>query len=120
LFDTLGQPEERLLGYLTQANALVSNRPGKRQLAVQAQTCNAAMATLLGWSETEVAALTELLPQKTAKTVVHIDWLRRAQALSLETGLNAATLLQACSLTAESPEVDWQAVGQAAMAAVRA
>lgn len=120
LFDTLGQPEERLLGYLAQANALVSNRPGKRQLAVQAQTCNAAMATLLGWSETEVAALTELLPQKTAKTVVHIDWLRRAQALSLETGLNAATLLQACSLTAESPEADWQAVGQAAMAAVRA
>lgn len=120
LFDTLGQPEERLLGYLTQANALVSKRPGKRQLAVQAQTCNAAMATLLGWSETEVAALTELLPQKTAKTVVHIDWLRRAQALSLETGLNAATLLQACSLTAESPEADWQAVGQAAMAAVRA
>ncbi|MDY1049433.1 Tc toxin subunit A [Pseudomonas coleopterorum] len=120
LFDTLGQPEERLLGYLAQANALFSNRPGKRQLAVQAQTCNAAMATLLGWSETEVAALTELLPQKTAKTVVHIDWLRRAQALSLETGLNAATLLQACSLTAESPEADWQAVGQAAMAAVRA
>lgn len=120
LFDTLGQPEERLLGYLAQANALVSNRPGKRQLAVQAQTCNAALATLLGWSETEVAALTELLPQKTAKTVVHIDWLRRAQALSLETGLNAATLLQACSLTAESPEADWQAVGQAAMAAVRA
>jgi len=119
LFDTLGQPEERLLGYLAQANALVSNRPGKRQLAVQAQTCNAALATLLGWSETEVAALTELLPQKTAKTVVHIDWLRRAQALSLETGLNAATLLQACSLTAESPEADWQAVGEAAMAAVR-
>jgi len=119
LFDTLGQPEERLLGYLEQANALVSKRPGKRQLAVQAQTCNAALAALLGWRETEVALLTELLPQKTAKTVAHIDWLRRAQAVSLETGLNAATLLQACSLTADSPEADWQAVGQAAMAAVR-
>ncbi|WP_162240100.1 Tc toxin subunit A, partial [Pseudomonas sp. Leaf129] len=120
LFDTLGQPEERLLGYLEQANALVSKRPGKRQLAVQAQTCNATLAALLGWRETEVALLTELLPQKTAKTVAHIDWLRRAQAVSLETGLNAATLLQACSLTADSPEADWQAVGQAAMAAVRA
>lgn len=120
LFNTLGQPEERLLGYLEQANALVSKRPGKRQLAVQAQTCNAALAALLGWRETEVALLTELLPQKTAKTVAHIDWLRRAQAVSLETGLNAATLLQACSLTADSPEADWQAVGQAAMAAVRA
>ena len=120
LFNTLGQPEERLLGYLEQANALVSKRPGKRQLTVQAQTCNAALAALLGWSETEVALLTELLPQKIAKTVAHIDWLRRAQAVSLETGLNAAALLQACSLTAESPEADWQAVGQAAMAAVRA
>ncbi|WP_286916211.1 Tc toxin subunit A [Pseudomonas sp. UBA6276] len=120
LFDTLSQPEERLLGYLEQANALVSKRPGKRQLAVQAQTCNAAVSALLGWRETEVALLTELLPQKTAKTVAHIDWLRRAQAVSLETGLNAATLLQACSLTAGSPEADWQAVGQAAMAAVRA
>ncbi|KQQ62465.1 hypothetical protein ASF66_21750 [Pseudomonas sp. Leaf129] len=119
LFNTLGQPEERLLGYLEQANALVSKRPGKRQLAVQAQTCNAAVSALLGWRETEVALLTELLPQKTAKTVAHIDWLRRAQAVSLETGLNAATLLQACSLTADSPEADWQAVGQAAMAAVR-
>nr|WP_314568380.1 Tc toxin subunit A [uncultured Pseudomonas sp.] len=120
LFDTLGQPEERLLGYLEQANALVSKRPGKRQLTVQAQTCNAALAALLGWRETEVALLTELLPQKIAKTVAHIDWLRRAQAVSLETGLNAAALLQACSLTADSPEADWQAVGQAAMAAVRA
>ncbi|CAI3787365.1 Toxin subunit YenA1 [Pseudomonas sp. MM227] len=118
LFNTLGQPEERLLGYVQQANALVSRRPGKRQLAVQSQTCNAALASLLGWSEREVAVLTALLPQQTAKTVAHIDWVRRAQALSLETGLNAATLLKACSLHANSPEADWQAVGQAAMAAV--
>ncbi|MBD8475355.1 hypothetical protein IFT98_00070 [Pseudomonas sp. CFBP 8770] len=117
LFNTLGQPEERLLGYLQQANALVSRRPGKRQLAVQSQTCNAALASLLGWSESEVAMLTALLPQQTAKTVAHIDWVRRAQALALETGLNAATLLKACTLNADSPEADWQAVGQAAMAA---
>ncbi len=118
LFNTLGQPEERLLGYLQQANAQVSRRPGKRQLAVQSQTCNAALASLLGWSESEVAVLTALLPQQTAKTVAHIDWMRRAQALSLETGLDAATLLKACSLNADSPEADWQTVGQAAMAAV--
>ncbi|MBC2678268.1 Tc toxin subunit A [Pseudomonas baltica] len=118
LFNTLGQPEERLLGYVQQANALVSRRPGKRQLAVQSQTCNAALASLLGWSESEVAMLTALLPQQTAKTVAHIDWVRRAQALSLETGLDAATLLKACSLNADSPEADWQTVGQAAMAAV--
>ncbi|MBD8828261.1 Tc toxin subunit A [Pseudomonas sp. CFBP 13602] len=117
LFNTLGQTEERLLGYVQQANALVSRRPGKRQLAVQSQTCNAALASLLGWSESEVAVLTALLPQQTAKSVAHIDWVRRAQALSLETGLNAATLLKACSLHADSPEADWQAVGQAAMAA---
>jgi hypothetical protein len=118
LFNTLGQPEERLLGYLQQANAQVSRRPGKRQLAVQSQTCNAALASLLGWSESEVAVLTALLPQQMAKTVAHIDWVRRAQALSLETGLDAATLLKACSLNADSPEADWQTVGQAAMAAV--
>ncbi len=118
LFNTLGQPEERLLGYVQQANALASRRPGKRQLAVQSQTCNAALASLLGWSESEVAVLTALLPQQTAKTVAHIDWVRRAQALSLETGLDAATLLKACSLHADSPEADWQAVGHTAMAAV--
>ena len=120
LFNTLGQPEERLLDYLELANTAVSKRPGKRQLAVQAHTCNAALATLLGWSESEIAVLTARLPQQTAKTVAHIDWLRRAQTLAMETGLNAATLLQACALNADSPDADWQAVGQAAMAAVRA
>ncbi|MDY1018202.1 Tc toxin subunit A [Pseudomonas coleopterorum] len=119
LLNTLGQPEEHLLGYLQQANALFSKRPGKRQIAMQAQTCNAALARLLGWSESEVAVLTALLPQQTAKTVAHIDWVRRAQALAMDTGLNAATLLQACALNADSPDADWQAVGQAAMAALR-
>jgi len=117
LFNTLGQPEERLLDYLEQANTSVSKRPGKRQLAVQSQACNADLASLLGWSETEVAVLTALLPQGIAKTVAHVDWLRRAQAVALETGLSTATLVQACALTADSPEADWQAVGQAAMAA---
>ena len=119
LFNTLGQPEEHLLSYLQQANAVVSKRPGKRQLAVQAQTCITALASLLGWSESEIAVLTAQLPQQTAKTVAHIDWVRRAQALALDTGLNATSLLQACALNADSPEADWQAVGQAAMAAVR-
>ena len=119
LFNTLAQPEEHLLGYLEQANALVSKRPGKRQIALQAQTCNAALARLLGWSESEVAVLTALLPQQTAKTVAHIDWVRRAQTVALETGLNAAILLQACALNADSPDADWHAVGQAAMATVR-
>ena len=119
LFNTLGQPEERLLGYLELANTAVSKRPGKRQLALQAQTSNAALAELLGWQESEVAVLTASLPQRTAKTIAHIDWLRRAQALALETGLNAATLLQACALNADSPDAEWQAVGQAAMAALR-
>ncbi|WP_296252971.1 Tc toxin subunit A [Pseudomonas sp. UBA4194] len=117
LFNTLGQPEERLLDYLEQANTSVSKRPGKRQLALQSQACNADLASLLGWSETEVAVLTALLPQGIAKTVAHVDWLRRAQALALETGLSTATLVQACALTADSPEADWQAVGQAAIAA---
>jgi hypothetical protein len=108
-----------LLSYLEQANAVISKRPGKRQLAVHAHTCNAALASLLGWSESEVAVLTAQLPQHTAKTVAHIDWVRRAQALALETGLNATSLLQACALNADSPDADWQAVGQAAMAAVR-
>ena len=120
LFNTLGQPEERLLDYLEQANTAVSKRPGKRQLAVQAHTCNAGLASLLGWSESEVAVLTAQLPQHTAKTVAHIDWVRRAQALALETGLNATSLLQACALNADSLEADWQAVGQAAMAAAQA
>lgn len=120
LFNTLGRPEERLLDYLEQANTAVSKRPGKRQLAVHAQTCNAALASLLGWSQSEVAVLTAQLPQHTAKTVAHIDWVRRAQALALDTGLNATSLLQACALNADSPEADWQAVGQAAMAAAQA
>jgi hypothetical protein len=120
LFNTLGKPEERLLGYLQQANAVISKRPGQRQRTVHAQTCNAALASLLGWSESEVGVLTAQLPQHTAKTVAHIDWVRRAQALALETGLNATSLLQACALNADSPEADWQAVGQAAMAAAQA
>ncbi len=117
LFNSLGQPEERLLGYLDLANTVVSKRPGKRQLAAQAQTCNVALAALLGWSESEVALLTARLPQHFAKTVAHIDWVRRAQVLAMETGLSAATLLQACALKADSPDADWQAVGQAVMAA---
>ncbi|MBD8612781.1 hypothetical protein IFT69_03535 [Pseudomonas putida] len=120
LFNTLGQPEERLLGYLELANTTVSKRPGKRQLATQAEHCNAAAASLLGWNVDDVAALTATLPQGIAKTVAHLDWLRRAQAIALQTGLNGATLLQACALNADSPEADWQAVGQAAMAAVSA
>ncbi|AIS16762.1 hypothetical protein LT40_04760 [Pseudomonas rhizosphaerae] len=120
LFNTLGQPEERLLGYLELANTAVSKRPGKRQLATQAEHCNAAAASLLGWNVDDVAALTATLPQGIAKTVAHLDWLRRAQAIALQTGLNGATLLQACALNADSPEADWQAVGQAAMAAVSA
>jgi hypothetical protein len=117
LFNTLGQPEERLLSYLEQANAVISKRPGKRQLAVQAQRCNGELASLLGWSEAEVAVLTAQLPQHMAKTVAHIDWVRRAQVLALQTGLSAAMLLKACALSADSPDEDWQAVGQAAMAA---
>jgi hypothetical protein len=120
LFNTLGQPEERLLGYLELANSAVSKRPGKRQLAAQAEQCNAAAASLVGWSISEVAVLTAQLPQGIAKTVAHLDWLRRAQGVALQTGLNAAVLLQACALNADSPDADWQAVGQAAMAAVRA
>lgn len=119
LLNTLGQPEGRLLGYLELANTTSAKRLAKRQLAEQAQMCNALMATLLGWSESEVAIFTAKLPEQRARTVAHIDWLRRAQALALQTGLNAATLLKACDLTAESPDADWQAVGQAAMAAVR-
>jgi hypothetical protein len=120
LFNTLGQPEERLLGYLELANTAVSKRPGKRQLATQVEHCNAAAASLLGWNVDDVAVLTATLPQGIAKTVAHLDWLRRAQAIALQTGLNGATLLQACALNADSPEADWQAVGQAAMAAVSA
>jgi len=119
LFSTLGQPEEDLLGYLELANTAVSKRPGKRQLAAQAEQCNTAAASLLGWNLDDVAVLTATLPQGIAKTVAHLDWLRRAQGIALQTGLNGATLLQACALSADSPEADWQAVGQAAMAAVR-
>lgn len=109
--DKADKPEEQLLSYFIQANA--TPKP-------TAQDCAALLAALFGWSAIEVElASAILLPNPFAQALSQIDWLRRMHSTSQQTQLGSAQLLKATDLTRDSAIGDWQAVGEAVMAASR-
>jgi hypothetical protein len=118
-FSSQSQAEESLLGYFILAN------PAKAQLKTKAlrnavnEEAATALASLLGWSKDEISALFELLPQKRACTMAEVDWIRRCQTTGTASGLSVTDLLRATALHTESSNLDWQAVGEAAVAASR-
>ena len=118
-FSSQSQAEESLLGYFILAN------PTKAQLKTKAlrnavnEEAATALASLLNWSKDEISALFELLPQKRACTMAEVDWIRRCQTTGTASGLSVTDLLRATALHTESSNLDWQAVGEAAVAASR-
>lgn len=118
-FSSQSQSEEALLGYFILVNpaaARVRTKALRNALNLEAAT---ALASLLKWSTDEITTLFGHLPDGRARNMAEVDWIRRCQATSLASGLSVADLLRATALNAESPAVDWQAVGEAAVAASR-
>lgn len=105
--------EERLLSYFIHANATPPP-------AEHAKDCAILLADLLGWSGAEVEAATQILtPEQIARSMNQIDWLQRMHSASQQTRLASAQLLEATNLTLDSEIGNWQAVGEAIMAASR-
>ncbi|MFP3493936.1 Tc toxin subunit A [Pseudomonas sp. SIMBA_059] len=118
-FNSQGQAEEALLGYfilVNPAKARLKTKALRNALNNEAAT---ALASLLKWSVDEIKILFEHLPQQRACTMAEVDWIRRCQATSSASGLSVVDLLRATALHSESPSADWQAVGEAAVAASR-
>jgi hypothetical protein len=100
-------PEEALLGYLRFANKSSSSET----------EINNALTQLLGWTASEVSALTATLTPKYAHTMQHVDWIMRCHATCKSTGLTADALLKATALTTAHSADDWRMVGEAVIAA---
>ncbi|XXE81821.1 hypothetical protein J3P75_10460 [Pseudomonas sp. R1-1] len=115
-FHSQSQPEDSLLSYFTCANPPKVQLKNKALRQLASETANAALACLLEWSEAEISTLTDILPDKRASSMAHVDWVRRCQAACQASGLSATALLQATDLTDTSSLEDWKAVGQAVMA----
>ena len=115
-FHSQSQPEDSLLSYFTCANPPKVQLKNKALRQLASETANAALAHLLEWSEAEISTLTDILPDKRASSMAHVDWVRRCQAACQASGLSATALLQATDLTDTSSLEDWKAVGQAVMA----
>lgn len=103
------QSEENLLHYLQLANQSTTQH--------SKEEANSLLTNLLNWRVDEVCCLTDLLPSKRAQSMEEVDWLMRCQACCERTGLSASLLLNATSLTANSPTSDWKTVGEAVIAA---
>lgn len=110
--DTAGQSEGEILGYFSLANTQPPPTEHNR-------VCATALATLTGWSATEIESAAQLFPasKKFATSMQQIDWIRRMQSTSQQTALSAKSMLQATDLTHQSTSAQWQAVGEAVMAA---
>ncbi|SER47292.1 virulence plasmid A protein [Pseudomonas sp. NFACC02] len=100
--------EEKLLAYLRDANCWT----GKDCFAQE-------LALLIGWSAGEVLAVIGAFMDGVARTMADVDWVRRVKATCEQSRLSAAALMKATQLSPDSPPEDWQAVGEAAMAANR-
>jgi hypothetical protein len=103
-------PGAELLNYLSLAN--LNGTPTS-----EVDTLATALAQLLKWTKNEVLTLAQHLPEHKATTLAHVDWLYRCKKLSQTNGLSATSLLLAVKLNPQSPTAQWQAVGDAAMAA---
>ncbi|RMQ69484.1 hypothetical protein ALP99_05328 [Pseudomonas syringae pv. tomato] len=109
--DNCGYPEEALLEYFKQAND-----PQR-----DATQCAARLASLTGWTSSEVLAANALLTgsDRIASSMHEVDWLSRMHSASDVTGLSARQLLSATDLTATSTASHWKSVGEAVIAANR-
>lgn len=113
--DSAEQPEELLLDYFTLAN--ITELPTDHN-----KLCAASLARLTGWSATEIEVAIAAFPVDdipVAKSMQQVDWILRMHSVSQQTGLSASAILQATNLTRDSSAAEWQAVGEAAMAASR-
>ncbi|ODS24633.1 hypothetical protein AB835_02575 [Candidatus Endobugula sertula] len=116
LLDSSVYTEEDIQDYLAHANPAVA--------PLKADDfdfeCAQLLANIMDWSATEIAdATTEFSPAH-ATNLLQIDWLRRLQALSVQTGLSATPLIQAAKLNSTSSLFkDYQSVGEAVIAASR-
>lgn len=83
-----------------------------------AATAASQLAELLQWSSDEVAIATGVFGTGgVAKTLADIDGVMRLQKLCNSTGISVSPLLSTAGLTLSSGWNDWQAVGEALMAA---
>ncbi|TMU72201.1 hypothetical protein FGA82_24805 [Pseudomonas fluorescens] len=115
-FHGQSQSEDSVLSYFSCANPAKAQLKNKALRQLASETANAALARLLEWSETEIAELTNTLPDKRARSMAHVDWIRRCQATCQASGLSAQALLQATGLNHTSTLNEWKAVGEAVMA----
>lgn len=102
--DRYGVSEEQLLDYLKHA----SNAP-----ATPDAEANNQLAQLLGWSASEIEALSQSLQPKRITSIERLDWILRCRQASADTGLSAKQLLDLCRLNSQSTFEEWQAVGEA-------
>ncbi|WP_214512679.1 Tc toxin subunit A [Pseudomonas brassicacearum] len=116
-FHEQSQSEDSLLSYFSLANPAPPKLKNKTLRQMASETASSALARLLEWAEAEVTVLTDVLPDKRARSMAQVDWIRRCQATCQISGLSAKALLQATALDEQSSLVDWKAVGEAAMAA---
>ncbi|RMN14819.1 hypothetical protein ALQ65_01019 [Pseudomonas syringae pv. coriandricola] len=109
--DNCGYPEEALLEYFKQANDTPRDNT----------QCAARLASLTGWTSSEVLAANALLTgsDRIASNMHEVDWLSRMHNASDVTGLSAKQLLSATDLTATSTASHWKSVGEAVIAANR-
>ncbi|RMT37253.1 Tc toxin subunit A [Pseudomonas syringae] len=109
--DNCGYPEETLLDYFKQAND--THRDNTQ--------CAARLASLTGWTSSEVLAANALLTgsDRIASSMHEVDWLSRMHSASDVTGLSARQLLSATDLTATSTASHWKSAGEAVIAANR-
>ncbi|WP_231992687.1 Tc toxin subunit A [Pseudomonas syringae] len=109
--DNCGYPEETLLDYFKQAND--THRDNTQ--------CAARLASLTGWTSSEVLAANALLTgsDRIASSMHEVDWLTRMHSASDVTGLSARQLLSATDLTATSTASHWKSAGEAVIAANR-
>ncbi len=115
-FHAQSQSEDTLLSYFSLANPSKAKLKNKALRQVVSETANGALARLLGWTEEEVAGLTDTLTEKRACSMAQVDWVRRCQATCQASGLSAKALLQATELNDQSTLDAWKTVGDAVMA----
>ena len=107
-----GADQDRMLNYLRLANP----QNPLDDLSSLAAQCHEQLALLLGWSSSEIEALTRHLPHRRARSMAELDWLRRCHETARATGLSAGRLLMATGLTATFSSDDWTQVSQAILA----
>lgn len=116
-YQVQGQSEDSLLSYFSLANPPSPKLKNKALRQTASETANKALARLLEWDEAEVTVLTDVLPDKRARSMAQVDWVRRCQASCKASGLSAKALLQATALDQQSTLDAWKTVGEAVMAA---